>query len=121
VARARRSITVASFLFWYLLTELGDDAFGPRASIVQVEGRGRAGQGRAGWLAGCLAGWLLPLLLVPLLSPPTSPHRPPAPACPPCSLPSLGLPGSRPAPPRNAFTSRSCSWRASNTSLKLCR
>lgn len=48
VARARRSLTLASFLFWYLLTELADDAFGPRAAIVQVRGRGcrAAGRGR---------------------------------------------------------------------------
>lgn len=36
VGRATRSLTVASFLFWYLLTELGDDTFGPRAACVQV-------------------------------------------------------------------------------------
>jgi hypothetical protein len=85
VARARRSITVASFLFWYLLTELGDDTFGPRASIVQVKDKGRAG-GLAGWLAAWLPGcstaaWAScrPVDLV-------SPHLPPVLLLPPACL-----------------------------------
>ena len=36
VARARRSTTLASFLYWYLLTELEDDAFMPRAACIHV-------------------------------------------------------------------------------------
>jgi hypothetical protein len=111
VARARHSITVASFLFWYLLTELGDDAFGPRASIVQVEGRGRAGQGRA----GCLAGWLTApaaarACCLLLASPPSRLYAalllpmpaccvcPPAPACPHLQSAIIGATGQQASP-----------------------
>ena len=72
VARARRSLTVASFLFWYLLTELGDDSFGPRASIVQVQGRGRGGV-LTGWLASRLAA---PASARATCLPPCQPRRP---------------------------------------------
>jgi hypothetical protein len=104
VSRARRSITLASFLFWYLLTELGDDGLGARAAAVQVR-RSAAAQ------AAC--------------SDPCADAPPPPPPPPPSnlavSLPSSAPRASRPVPPRSAFTSRLCSWPASSTSRRRCR
>lgn len=54
VSRARRSITVASFLFWYLLTELGEDSFGPRASVVQSAIIGATGGQQASPTEECI-------------------------------------------------------------------
>ena len=163
VARARRSLTVASFLFWcagrrgragllrlgggtvvalrtssaagsqaarlpataelgvqppplwtcrYLLTELGDDAFGPRAAVVQVRPGSAcldAWQQWEGWewrFNGSTYQRTRPHMAIAFFC---QPH--PCKRSRPSSVPPAG---SRPAPPRSASTSRQgtacCHW-----------